>query len=230
MTLSKQLFILISALFLMIFSVNFVISVGNMRSYLQIEAEVHAQDTATSLGLALSPYISNETDPVMETMMNAIFDMGYYKELKLVNAEGRPLVTLTNDQVFEEVPGWFIAMLPIETATAKSEISSGWSIGGTLRVTVNPGYAYLKLYHQAQSAFYYSMAAFIASSVLLMLVLRFILLPLKRISQLALAVSDGQYETMDRLPRTTEVRTVAGSMNAMSKKIGEVVLGATFSS
>lgn len=223
MTLSKQLFILISALFLMIFSVNFVISVGNMRSYLQIEAEVHAQDTATSLGLALSPYISNETDPVMETMMNAIFDMGYYKELKLVNAEGRPLVTLTNDQVFEEVPGWFIAMLPIETATAKSEISSGWSIGGTLRVTVNPGYAYLKLYHQAQSAFYYSMAAFIASSVLLMLVLRFILLPLKRISQLALAVSDGQYETMDRLPWTTEVRTVAGSMNAMSKKIGEVV-------
>lgn len=223
MTLSKQLFILVSVLFLMIFSVNFVISINNMRSYLQIEAEVHAQDTATSLGLSLSPYIGNETDPVMETMMNAIFDMGYYKELKLVNSEGRSLVTLTNDQAFEGIPDWFIAMLPIETATAESEISSGWRIGGVIQVTINPGYAYLKLYQQTRSAFYYSLAAFIVSIALLVVVLRFILLPLKKINQLALAVSDGRYETIEQLPWTTEVRNVAVSMNIMSRKIGEVM-------
>jgi len=223
MTLSKQLIILISVLFLMIFSVNFVISVNNMRSYLQIESEVHAQDTATSLGLSLSPYIGNETDPVMKTMMNTIFDMGYYKELKLVNVEGQPLVTLTNNTVFEDVPGWFIAMLPIETVMAKSEINTGWSIGGTIEVTINPGYAYLKLYQQAKSAFYYSLAAFIVSIILLVTVLRFILLPLKKINQLALAVSDGKYETIDQLPWTTEVRNVASSMNVMSKKIGEMM-------
>ncbi len=224
MTLSKQLLILISVLFLMIFSVNFVISVNNMRSYLQIESEVHAQDTATSLGLSLSPYIGNETDPVLKTMMNTIFDMGYYKELKLISVDGQSLVTLTNNKMFEDVPDWFIAILPIGTVTAKSEINTGWSIGGTLEVTINPGYAYLKLYQQATSAFYYSLAAFIVSIALLISVLRFILLPLKRINQLALAVSNGRYETIDQLPWTTEVRNVASSMNIMSRKIGEMVV------
>ena len=107
MTLSKQLLILISVLFLMIFGINYVSSVNNIRSYLQVESEVHAQDTATSLGLSLSPYIANETDPVMEAMMNAIFDMGYYKEIKLVNVDGKPLITLANDRIFEEVPDFF---------------------------------------------------------------------------------------------------------------------------
>ena len=223
MTLSKQLLILISVLFLMIFGINYVSSVNNIRSYLQVESEVHAQDTATSLGLSLSPYIANETDPVMEAMMNAIFDMGYYKEIKLVNVDGKPLITLANDRIFEEVPDWFVKMVPMKTASAKSEISSGWSIGGVIYVTVNPGYAYLKLYEQAKSAFYYSVAAFIVSMALLFFVLRFMLLPLKRINQQALAIAEGQFEIIEPLPWTTEVRNVARSMNEMSAKIGGIM-------
>jgi EAL domain-containing protein (putative c-di-GMP-specific phosphodiesterase class I)/GGDEF domain-containing protein len=222
MTLSKQLLILISVLFLTIFSVNYVSSVNNIRSYLQVESEVHAQDTATSLGLSLSPYIANETDPVMEAMMNAIFDMGYYKEIKLVNVDDKPLITLVNDKIFEEVPDWFVELLPMKAASAKSEISSGWSIGGVIYVTINPGYAYLKLYEQAKSAFYYSLAAFLVSMVLLFVVLRFMLLPLKKINQQALAIAEGNFEISEPLPWTTEVRNVARSMNVMSTKIGGI--------
>ena len=88
MSLSKQLLILISALFLMIFSVNFVLSVNNIRDYLEGESQIHAQDTATSLGLSLSPYMVDNKDPVIEMMMNAIFDRGYYKEIQLVDVNG----------------------------------------------------------------------------------------------------------------------------------------------
>jgi EAL domain-containing protein (putative c-di-GMP-specific phosphodiesterase class I)/GGDEF domain-containing protein len=207
----------------MIFSVNFVISVNNMRSYLQVESQVHAQDTATSLGLSLSPYITNESDPILKTMMSAIFDMGYYKELKLVNVSNKPLVTLTNDKVFEEIPNWFIGLLPMETATAESEISAGWSLGGVIYVTINPGYAYLKLYQQAKNAFWYSLAAFIFSVTLLILMLRLTLLPLKKINQLALTIANGQFQTIDALPWTTEVRNVALSMNIMSGKLGGIM-------
>jgi len=223
MTLSKQLLILISVLFLMIFGINYVTSVNNIRSYLQVESEVHAQDTATSLGLSLSPYIATETDPVMKAMMNAIFDMGYYKEIKLVNVDGKPLITLVNDKIFEDVPDWFVKVLPMKTASAESEISSGWSVGGTIYVTINPGYAYLKLYEQAKSAFYYSLAAFIVSMALLFFILRYMLLPLKRINEQALAIAEGQFEIIEPLPWTTEVRNVARSMNEMSTKIGGVM-------
>ncbi|MDO9141727.1 MAG: LapD/MoxY N-terminal periplasmic domain-containing protein, partial [Methylobacter sp.] len=219
MSLSKQLLILVSAIFLIIFSVNFLLSVNKIRDYLESESQVHAQDTATSLGLSLSPYIGNENDPVLETMINAIFDMGYYGEIRLVNVDNKPLVTVKNDKIFTEVPQWFIDFLPIQTATAESEISSGWSIGGTVYVTINPGFAYLKLYQLAQSSFNYSLITFTGAVLLLFLILRFMLLPLKAINELALAIANGQFKTIEKLPWTLEVRNVAISMNTMSKKI-----------
>lgn len=219
MSLSKQLLILISVIFLIIFSVNFLLSVNKIRGYLEVESQVHAQDTATSLGLSLSPYIGNENDPVLETMINAIFDMGYYGEIKLVNVDNKPLVTVKNDKIFTEVPQWFVELLPIQTATAESEISSGWSIGGTVYVTINPGLAYLKLYQLAQSSFNYALITFAGAIVLLFFILRFMLLPLKAINELALAIADGQFKTIEKLPWTLEVKNVAISMNTMSKKI-----------
>ncbi|MFA5985174.1 MAG: LapD/MoxY N-terminal periplasmic domain-containing protein [Methylococcaceae bacterium] len=223
MTLSKQLLGLITALFLMVFSLNFVISVNNIKNYLQIESEIHAQDTATSLGLSLSPYIANQADPILQTMIGAIFDRGYYKEIKLVNSDAKELVNRTNDVETKNVPAWFMRMLPLNTAVAKSEINSGWSIGGVISVSINPGYAYLKLFQQAKMALVYSAVAFVVSVFLLFFVLRFILLPLKNINLLAVKISEGEFDTIEPLPWTLEVRNVANSMNKMSRKISTLI-------
>ena len=223
MSLSKQLLILISALFLMIFSVNFVLSVNNIRDYLEGESQIHAQDTATSLGLSLSPYMVDNKDPVIETMINAIFDRGYYKEIQLVDVNGEELITLTNNKRFGSVPDWFVELMPMQVAAEKSEISSGWNISGTVSVTVNPGYAYFKLYNQVKTSFYYSLIAFVASVILLLLVLQITLSSLKRIGAMAETISRGHFDNIDRLPWTTEVRKVASSMNIMSWKLEKVI-------
>lgn len=223
MTLSKQLILLVTAIFLMIFGGNLYISIQNIKSYLQEESKVHAQDTATSLGLSLSPYIGDETDPMLETMINSIFDMGYYREIRLENPDGKVLVQKTNPATFKVVPDWFVNALPIETAIAEREISAGWMIGGTVFVTANPGYAYLKLYSQAKSGLWYSLAAFAGSMAFLLLFLRFILMPLKRIEQLANKIASGRFETIAKLPWTTEIKNVAVAMNGMSTKIEGVI-------
>ncbi len=219
MSLSKQLLLLISALFLMIFSINFVSSVNNIKSYLENEAEIHAQDTATSLGLSLSPYMVNEADPVIETMMNAIFDMGYYQEIKLLSVDQQVLVTLSNKVELEGVPNWFIKMIPMKTASAKSEINSGWNMSGVIYVTLNPGNGYLKLYEQAKSSFNYSLISFAFAIVLLLFVLRVTLSPLKTIEKMAMNLADGKFETIEQLPWTTEVKNVTLAMNMMCNKI-----------
>lgn len=223
MTLSKQLLILISALFLIIFSVNFILSFNNIKSYLEGEATVHTQDTATSLGLSLSPYMVDVTDPIIETTINAIFDMGYYQEITLVDVEGSPLVSLKNVKKVEGVPDWFLNMVTMESTGSKSEISSGWSIAGELFVSLNPGYAYLKLYEQVRNSFYYSIGAFILSISLLLLLLRVTLSPLKKIDQMARTIAGGKFEIIEELPWTTEVRSVTKSMNIMSAKIEGVI-------
>ena len=223
MSLSKQLIILVSVLFLMIFSVNFALSVKNTKTYLEVEANIHAQDTATSLGLSLSPYMVEEHDPIIETMIKAIFDRGYYREIKLVNLDNEVLVALSDQLHVKHVPEWFVNLLPLQVATAESEISSGWQIKGTISVTVNPGYAYSKLYEQVKSAFYYSSAVFVFALLLLLIVVRVMFRSLKNLEQLSLAISEGHFKIIDEIPWTTEVKNLTTSMNSMATKIASII-------
>ncbi|AFJ01198.1 hypothetical protein Q7C_13 [Methylophaga frappieri] len=223
MSLSKQLFLLVTLIFVIVFAVNFTLSMNNIRSYLQVESEIHVQDTATSLGLSLSPHMTDEQDPILRTMMNAIFDTGYYREMRLENIDGEALVTLTNPVEIEGVPDWLITLLPIETATAVSEISSGWTISGTLHVSSNPGYGYLKLWQQFRSTLFYSLLFFLGAMALLYVVLRLTLKPLNAIRSQANEISAGNFVRIEKMPWTTEVREVAQSMNSMSGKIGGMI-------
>ncbi|MBR9884161.1 MAG: EAL domain-containing protein [Oceanospirillales bacterium] len=223
MTLSKQLLLLISAMFLAIFTINFYTSLTNIRDYLQVESEIHAQDTATSLGLSLSPYILDEDDTILATMVNTIFDRGYYLEILLENMDGKELVRRTNPKTFEDVPQWFTELLPMETATADSEIDGGWVVGGKVYVTIHPGLGYLKLWQQAKDSLLFAAISLTIFIVLLFLMLRFVLSPLGRIEKLALSIADGQFATIDKLPWTTEIRNVAHAMNLMSGKIEKVI-------
>ncbi|MFW5451789.1 MAG: LapD/MoxY N-terminal periplasmic domain-containing protein [Methylophagaceae bacterium] len=223
MSLYKQLLFLITFIFLIIFSVNFFLSITNIKSYLEVESEIHVQDTATSLGLSLSPHLTNEQDPIIHTMMNAIFDRGYYKEMRLDNVDGDNLVTLINAEKVDGVPQWLVKLIPMKAATAVSEISSGWNIAGTLYVTSNPGYAYLKLYQQAKQTLKVSLLIFLGALALLVVVLRFTLQSLKSIQKQANDISGGNFTLIKQLPWTLEVRNVAQSMNSMSEKIGNMI-------
>tara|TARA_R110002050_G_scaffold1244_5_gene8860 strand:+ start:176099 stop:178003 length:1905 start_codon:yes stop_codon:yes gene_type:complete len=223
MSLSKQLLLLISLIFFIVFSVNFVLSMSNIKSYLEVESEIHVQDTATSLGLSISPYMSNDEDPIIRTMMNAIFDMGYYKEMSLVDVDGKVLINLSSSEDIAGVPSWLVSLVPMKVATAVSEISSGWSISGTLSVTTNPGYGYLKLYEQGKSTLKFSFIIFLIAISLLVLTLRFTLRPLRAIEKQANDISAGNFTTIENLPWTLEVKNVAQSMNSMSLKIGSMI-------
>jgi EAL domain-containing protein (putative c-di-GMP-specific phosphodiesterase class I)/HAMP domain-containing protein len=223
MSLFKQLLLLITAIFVVIFAVNFWTSVSNMRDYLVSESEIHAQDTATSLGLSLTPYIADPKDPLVERMIAAIFDRGYYKEIKLLDMEDKELIAKSNPESYEGVPAWFIKWLPMKTASAMTEISSGWNLAGKLYVTINPGTGYQKLYAQAKKALSSSLIAFVLFTLLLFFLLQLVLKPLKNIEQLARNIAEGNFGQIKEVPWTTEVKNVAIAMNFMSTKIEQMI-------
>ncbi len=66
--------------------VIFLISVKNTKEYLEIESSTKAQDTATSLGLSLRPLIKDKEDPEIESIIKAISNSGFYKEVRLEDA------------------------------------------------------------------------------------------------------------------------------------------------
>ena len=222
MSLHKQLVIVFSAILLMAFSANCAITIKHLSSDLQAEAQAHARETASSLGHALSPYILHESDPILKTMIGAIFGMGNFKEIKLENASEKTLVKLTDQKHHEEVPDWFIQLAPIDTASAESEISSGWTFGGTVYVTVNKELVYVKLYQQARTALFYSLGAFLLSISLLIHIVRFTLKPLQNINAFAQSIAGGDFDTIAPLPWATEIRSVAHSINVMSQKLNSM--------
>ncbi|MDH5437084.1 MAG: diguanylate cyclase, partial [Gammaproteobacteria bacterium] len=81
MSLSKKLGFVISLLFLLVFAGTMFISINATRIYMEEQMASHAQDTATSLGLSITHAVKNSDKATMQTMVNAIFDSGYYRDL-----------------------------------------------------------------------------------------------------------------------------------------------------
>lgn len=99
MSLSKQLYLIISVIFFAIFVGNFIISVNNTKEYLEIESANKAQDTATALGLSLKSLIGDKHDPEIESTIKAIANRGFYKEIRLEDVE----ISFTNDDLIKNI-------------------------------------------------------------------------------------------------------------------------------
>lgn len=86
MTLSRQFLIIISLIFISVFVSNFFITMQNTKEYIEEELSTKAQDTATSLGMLIKPYIANKKDAEIALIINAVSDSGFYNEIRLEDA------------------------------------------------------------------------------------------------------------------------------------------------
>ena len=125
MSLSKQLYIIISIIFFMIFTGNFIISVKNTKEYLEIESLTKAQDTATSLGMSLKNLLKDKTNPEIESVINAIANRGFYKEIRLEDA----LFTIKESDLIKASKDldntmWEISNLTVDEKLGKIEINT----------------------------------------------------------------------------------------------------------
>ena len=223
MSLRQQLIWLVSGIFLLVSVITFYISINNIKGYLETESAINSQNTATSLGLSLSPYIGNPNDTILETMVNTIFDHGYYLKIELTDGDGNVLISKSNSDSVENVPPWFIKLLPMKTEPARSEISTGWTLGGVVEVTTHPGFGYFKLWNQALSTLTATVIILIIAIAVLVLFLSWLLRPLGRIEKLANNIANGQYTQIDPLPKSPEMHQVAMTMNLMSSRVRQSI-------
>jgi diguanylate cyclase (GGDEF)-like protein len=223
MTLARQIIVVMSLLFALLLAGTLAISVNNMRAYVGEQLSSHAQDTATSLGLSLVPAMESGDVVLMETMVNAIFDPGYYREVSVLDAEGKPLVERVLPVQIEGVPQWFVRWIRLETPTAESEISTGWRVGGRVVVSSHPGYAYRELWRVAVHTFWWFAAAAVAAVLVLLAVLRLVMRPLRAVERQAMAICEREFPTVERLPRTRELRRVVEAMNGMVVRVRQML-------
>jgi len=222
MTLYRQLIIFTVVLFLLLFTGTWYAKLANTRTFLTDQLESHVQDTATSLALSISPHVAQKDLTVVEGMINALFDRGYYQKITFADPRGQVLIERVLPVRVEDVPQWFVALVPLRTPEATSDVMAGWNQGGTILVKSHPGYAYATLWNEVlgMTAWFAACAVFLLAAV--GIGLKFLLRPLTAVERQADALCRREYQLQDPLPRTREFRSVVEAMNRMTVKVKEM--------
>ena len=215
LSLKTQVYGLIIVISAISFVVRVITDVETTRNYLQTQMGSHAQDTATSLGLSISPYLDDESLMIAQTMATAIFDSGYYEEIKFTNSQNIVIFDLENPKRVESVPNWFIALSKLNAPTMQSELNSGWIMAGVLEVTSHTGQSYLTLWEHTKRSFYGSLLLLIASLAVAFLILRAVFKPLKAVENQAHLVTRKRFTLNEEIPVARELRTVTKAINNM---------------
>lgn len=222
MTLLRQLIIVIVSIFVLLFMGTFAINVHNTRDFMGKQLETISQDTATSLGLTLSPHMANKDAVILERLASAVFDSGYYQEVVVLDVNEKPLVELVQPVSRSQAPVWFVKLFPLETPKGRALIMDGWQQAGSVRIRANPGMAYANLWDSSIQSFYWFLAASGLAIGLGMLALYYLLRPLRAVEAQAKAISNREYPVQAKLPWTRELRRVVEAMNLMSIKVREM--------
>ncbi|MGB0938380.1 MAG: bifunctional diguanylate cyclase/phosphodiesterase [Colwellia sp.] len=218
-SLKTQIYSLVFFLGLLSFAGTLFVTIESTKDYLNEQMGSHAQDTATSLGLSISPYLGTDNSDdliIAETMVSAIFDRGYYASISLISADNQTnLISRENPKTVETVPSWFIEWFTLTPPTKFSEINTGWQIAGTLKVTSHAGSSYLQLWQYGQNAFIAFFLILLVSLILAYFILNAVLEPLSQVEAQAIALSKKQFNINPKQPFTRELNVVVNALNTM---------------
>jgi len=222
MTLFKQIAAIFAFSLLIILGTVMWLNFKTANDFVQGQLLSTAEDTATSLGLSLSPVADYDDTSTMETMINAIFDRGYYESITLRDMDDVILLEKKQPVVVKDIPTWFIDFIDLQTPLASTQISTGWTMFGQLSVRAHPGHAYMQLWQTLIEISKSFAMLSIAILALLYFLLKIILRALVRVEEQALAIKKNDFIVQDKIPFTTEFKNVVIAMNSMIVKVKEI--------
>ncbi|MEA3498605.1 MAG: SiaB family protein kinase [Campylobacterota bacterium] len=221
MTLFKQMAIAISFIIVIllasVMAINYQSSKKDMIQNLY-ETTVNNISTLTSK-LAEA----GEENAMIITTVDSEFDSGYYKMIDFKSTDGTNDYLQIDNEPVEGIPTWFINFTDIKLEPVTADVSSGWTILGTVTVAGDTGVVYKALYKMFLNLSFLFALSVAISLIILNILLRFILKPLKDIELLSKNISQGKFETIEKLPSTLELKNVSVSMNDMSSKIKNMI-------
>ena len=223
MPLSRQLSLGLFFVLLMVFTGTLMLNFSNTKQAIEHQLASHAQDTATSLGLSISPHIGDSNElPLIETMLNAIFDSGYYRSIILQDANGNTLLEKHYNASVDGVPTWFIQLFTLNPPTAESHINDGWTLAGVVTVQSHPGLAYQQMWRNVVDSFIFITCIFTLALALLLVLIRWVTVPISQVVKHLESMSDHKFDVLQISPKSLELKIFVKSFNAMSLRLHDL--------
>lgn len=201
---------------LTVFSLLFVGMGVRLQHYFQAQLSSHAQDTATSLAVAVNSALRQQDNILLETTVQAVFDSGYYKRVAVLDTAGKTIIEKVLPPANGDVPEWLPEIVKLDAPLRSAFVTSGWKQAGVVEVTSQPALAYRELWHLMQDAIIWLSFAIILTMLLMAALVRSILRPLGKIERAALAVCNRRFPTISPVPRTRELARVVEAFNSLS--------------
>jgi diguanylate cyclase (GGDEF)-like protein len=218
MSLFKQLFIAICVLMLVSFTGSFLVSVESSREQQVNQLRAHAQDTATALGLSLSPHVKDLA--MIELMVSSVFDSGYFESIRVIDpANEQVLVERIGVPVSGEAPQWFASLVDLAPASGDAIVSDGWRQAARVQVISHPLFAVGKLWQSALGILLWLALSGVLCIGLGVLLLKRQLRPLDYMVEQSNAIARREFLSLPELPKTPEFRRVVNAMNQMVEKL-----------
>lgn len=222
MTLFRQINSLLFGLFLLVMASIVYFQFSQTKDFMQQQMQSDLNNTSTSLGLMLKPHLESGDMATVDTLVNVIFEGGFYRKVTLTWLADNKQQTWENPLIINGVPDWFSSLNFFEQQTKESLITSGWMQLATLEIEAHPGLGYQKLWATMNDTLMVLSFLFLLSIFILRWRLNTILRPLHKIAEHAKAISLRKFGEDMALPSTSELKDVVISINSMSGQLKNV--------
>ncbi|MCH1920169.1 EAL domain-containing protein [Shewanella sp. A3A] len=222
MTLFRQLYSLLFGLFLLVIASLGYVQFNETRSFLSKQMESDLNNASHSLGLMLVPALEAGDMATVETLVNVIFEGGYYQQVELTWMVDGKQQTWNNAIRVRGVPQWFIDLGFFPTIDRESTITSGWIQLAKLKITAHPGYGYNELWRIMSNTIIVFSILFLIAIITARFGLSWILKPLNEIAEHAKSVARREFGPDMKPPKTLELKDVVEAFNSMSAQLKQI--------
>ena len=222
MTLFNQINSLLFAIFLLVISSLVYFQFTETKEFMNNQMESDLNNTSTSLSLMLKPHLETGDVATVETLINVVFEGGFYKKVHLTWIADNKEQEWLNPVKVKSVPQWFVDLALFKGQIKETTISSGWLQLATLKIESNPAIGYRELWRIMNNTIMLLAALFLVSLLLLRLRLKTILKPLNDVAIHAQQIAQRKFSAEMPLPKTTELETVVVAVNSMSAQLKQV--------
>lgn len=219
MSLFKQVSIVLSFVFTILFILITAVSFKIIKDSTAKSLYENVQNSVTSISLSITNAGTDVSS--IKTVINASFDNGNYEKIIFKNMEDITVYEITKEIKLEEenIPSWFINLVDIGEVSAKSTISNGWNVLGTIEIYNDRTIFYQQTYAIFKNLIFSLLISFTILTIILFFLFSYMLKPLYTIKKQALAVMKNEFIIEKNLPFTSEFRSVTLSINSMISKI-----------
>ncbi len=224
-TLRTILLLFTGTLLILVLLVAFVTSFGAFRNYVSGQLAGHARDGATAVGLSLSNAIDARDAVAASSLIDAVFDSGRYLSVRYLDNQGHEVAGRSTTLRDLPVPAWFRSLANFPLPVAEAEVVRGWSRLGKVQVISHPGTAYEDLWSIAVGLVLATLVIGAVGLLLLFLLLRRTLQPLRALARQARALGRRDFRPRVVVKSTRELNQVTAAMNQMSDDLEQLFEG-----